>query len=94
MLEAHVRRLHQLRVGRSQGDPLHAAVPGPTTDTSILMPAVLGGGRLWFVRGCENLAGNLSKSGKEQQYQTSSNHVRAINGRGRRPLMSYHLSHR
>ena len=37
--------------------------------------------RLWFARGWENLAGNLRRSGKEQQYQASLNHVRAINGR-------------
>ena len=36
---------------------------------------------LWSARGCENLAGNLSRSGKQQHYQTSPNHVRAINGR-------------
>ena len=39
------------------------------------------GARLWSARGCENLAGNLSRSGKQQHYQTSPNHVRAINGR-------------
>ena len=41
---------------------------------------VLLGARLWSARGCENLAGNLSRSGKQQQYQTSPNHVRAILG--------------
>ena len=29
------------------------------------------GPRLWFARGCENLAGNLSRSGKQQQYLAS-----------------------
>ena len=29
VLQPHVRRLHQLRVGARQRDPLHAAVPGP-----------------------------------------------------------------
>ena len=39
------------------------------------------GARLWSARGCENLAGNLSRSGKQQHYQTSPNHVRTIKGR-------------
>ena len=42
VLEAHVRRLHQLRVGRGQRDPLYAAVPGPATERCILLPTVRG----------------------------------------------------